>query len=305
MPAIVNTHQAEAWNGYEGHHWAEYQERYDLVNGGMNAPLFDAAAIAETDRVLDVGCGNGQTTRLAARKASRGHAVGVDLSAPMLERARASTVAEGIDNATFVQGDAQVYPFEENAFDVAISRGGIMFFSDPVAAFANIGRALRPGGRLTFVCAQEVSREDPFARALAPLWALMRGAQEARKNVEGADDERQRADRDGSGPGAETGGVGPTSLADPERTDAALSAAGFTQVSIEPLRIPMVFGTDVKDAADFFLLMGPMEFNLRGIDPVAVASARDEVAVALREYVDENGVSLPSALWLVQARRPG
>jgi SAM-dependent methyltransferase len=95
MPAIVNIHQAEAWNGYEGAYWAEHQDRYDAVSGGFNNALFAAAAIGEPDRVLDIGCSNGQTTRLAARRARYGHALGVDLSAPMLARARATAVTEG------------------------------------------------------------------------------------------------------------------------------------------------------------------------------------------------------------------
>src|SRR3569833_290281 len=145
--AIVNTAQAEAWNGYEGGHWAAHQSRYDAVNSGFNAPLLAAAAIGEHDRVLDVGCGNGQLTRLAARRARFGHATGLDLSAPMLERARATAAEEGVANVTFARGDAQVHPFPAGAFDVAVSRFGAMFFADPVAAFANVGRAERAGGR--------------------------------------------------------------------------------------------------------------------------------------------------------------
>src|SRR3954471_7095204 len=119
MRSIVNTAQAEAWNGYEGGHWAAHQSRYDAVNSGFNEHLLAAAAIGEQDRVLDVGCGTGQLTRLAARRAR--HATGVDLSAPMLARARASAAAEGVANVTFDQADAQVHPFAGGAFDVAMS----------------------------------------------------------------------------------------------------------------------------------------------------------------------------------------
>src|SRR5688572_4625186 len=103
--SIVNTAQSEAWNGYEGEHWATHDDRYDAVNGGFNGFLLDA--IASRDRVLDIGCGNGQLTRLAAGKAQR--ATGVDLSGPMLATARAR--AADVPNVTFEQGDVQVYPF--------------------------------------------------------------------------------------------------------------------------------------------------------------------------------------------------
>ncbi len=108
MPTIANTQQAEAWNGWEGAHWARHRARYNAIVGAFNDSLFRAAAIAPDDRVLDVGCGTGHVTLLAARQACRGHVVGIDLSAPMLARARAD--AAGIGNVRFEQGDAQVHP---------------------------------------------------------------------------------------------------------------------------------------------------------------------------------------------------
>src|SRR3954471_15556366 len=131
LNSIVNVQQAEAWNGYEGRYWADHPQHWDAVAGGLNDPLFAAAVIGSSDRVLDVACGNGQTTRLAAGLASGGHALGVDLSGPMVQRARAIATAEGIGNVRFEQGDAQVYPFPRREFDVAISRGGLTFFTDP------------------------------------------------------------------------------------------------------------------------------------------------------------------------------
>src|SRR5688572_29424056 len=136
MVQIVNTEQAEAWNGYEGQHWADNHDRYESMNSGFNDRLLGAARIGERDRVLDIGCGNGLTTRLAARLAARwarlGEAVGVDLSVPMLTRARAIAAEEGVENVRFEQGDVQVYPFSEAGFDAAISRFAVMFFADPV-----------------------------------------------------------------------------------------------------------------------------------------------------------------------------
>ncbi|MEU3453638.1 class I SAM-dependent methyltransferase [Micromonospora sp. NPDC006766] len=154
---------------------AEHQARYDAINSGFNELLL--AVVGPGDRVLDLGCGNGQLTRLAARRSGAGHAVGVDLSAPMLDRARASAVDEGVANVEFVRGDTQVHPFPPDGFGVALSRFGVMFFADPVAAFANVGRALRPGGRLAFGCLHDVRRGDlgavltPLATHLPPIHA--------------------------------------------------------------------------------------------------------------------------------------
>ncbi|SDM45528.1 class I SAM-dependent methyltransferase [Allokutzneria albata] len=145
MHPIANTEQAAVWNGYDGTHWADNHARYDAVNSGFNDAVLDAAAIGARNRVLDVGCGAGQLTRLAARRASAGAAVGIDLSEAMLRRA-AELATE--PTAHFVRGDAHVHPFADAEFDVVISRFGVMFFADPVAAFGNIGRSLRPGGRL-------------------------------------------------------------------------------------------------------------------------------------------------------------
>ncbi|WP_217249361.1 class I SAM-dependent methyltransferase [Streptomyces sp. AC602_WCS936] len=129
-----------------------HQTRYDAMLAGVNDALFDAAAVAPGDRVLDVGCGAGTTTRIAARLAAPGHAVGVDVSAPLLERARASTAPEGIENVTYVCADARVRPFPAGGYDVVVSRGGVLSFAGHAAVFRNLARALRPGGRLAFVC---------------------------------------------------------------------------------------------------------------------------------------------------------
>jgi SAM-dependent methyltransferase len=279
MHSIVNVEQAEAWNGYEGAFWAENQDRYDAVSSGFNGYLL--AAIGERDRVLDVGCGNGQTTRLAARRASRGHAVGIDLSGPMLERARATAAEEGIANVTFEQGDAQVHPFPGGWFDVAISRFAIMFFADPVAAFANIGRALRPGGRLACLCFQDASRNDwlviPFSamRAHVPVPDFAR-------------------------PGA----PGMFSLADPARIDEVLAVAGFEAVTSEPVEAPMLFGRDADDAARFLLNSGPARFILDRVDHAAAGRVRDAMTAALRPYEGSDGVRLGGAAWMVGATRP-
>ncbi len=168
---IANVEEAKYWNTAESRHWVEYQDRHDAVLAPLDAHLFAAGGISGRDHVLDVGCGCGVTTRAAALAAAAGEATGIDLSAAMLERARAVAEKEGLGNIRFQQGDAQVHPFDGAAFDVVISRFGVMFFADPTAAFANLARATRERGRLVFVCWQGLPQNDwisvPAAAALA------------------------------------------------------------------------------------------------------------------------------------------
>ncbi len=281
MNIIANIQQAEAWNGYEGQHWADNHEHWDAVAGGLNVPVFAAAAIGRKDRVLDVACGNGQTTRLAAGLAAQGHAWGVDISGPMVRQARALAAAEGIDNVRFEQGDAQVYPFPTGQFDVAISRGGLSFFADPVAAFANIASALRPGGRLAFVCLQDPGRQEWFT--------VMMTAMLGRVPVP-----------DISDPYA----PGMFSLTDPDRVRGVLTRAGLNQVEVAPVEVPMTYGRNAASAAVMFLSTGPSRFRLRDADTVTRLRIRQALTAALRPFEDAGGVRLRGAFWRVRAVRP-
>lgn len=276
---IVNRHQEEAWNGYEGEHWAGNQDRYDAVNRAFNAILLDAAGIAPGDRVLDVGCGNGQVTRQAARRSGHGDVLGVDLSAPMLARAEASAAAEGVGNVRFVRGDAQVHGFAPGAFDAAISRFGIMFFADPVAAFANIGTALRPGGRLAFLSMRPMAGTDLGAifGALTPYLP---------DHVGGGD------------------GTGPTSLADPERATDVLTRAGYAAITADPVEAPNVWGADAEDAAEFLSGWGPVRFLARDLDAATRDRMHAALVDALRPYEDDGAVRTRGTALLVRAVRP-
>jgi SAM-dependent methyltransferase len=278
MQVIANTQQAEAWNGWEGVRWVQNADRYDAMVAAFNDHIFRAAAIDADDRVLDIGCGTGQTALLAARQASRGHVVGVDISAPMLERARADAAEQGIANVSFEQGDAQVHPFPEGGFDVAISRGGAMFFGDQVAAFANIRRALRPGGRLAFIGPQGATPDSDYARATAALTPLMRAPSPASR------------------------GMG--SLVDSARIREVLDQAGFADVTVTPVKALMDYGRDAADAAEFILGQGPVRFNLQGVDRAVVERTRKELEVGLAAYETPEGVRIPGAVWLVIATRP-
>jgi SAM-dependent methyltransferase len=278
MPTLVNVQQSEAWNGWEGEHWAQHADRYDAMNGGFNNALFTAAAIGETDRVLDIGCGVGQTTRLAARRATDGHVTGIDLSAPMLAQARSRAAAEGLANVTFDQGDAQVHPFPADSFDVAISRGGVMFFTDPLAAFANIGRALRPGGRLAFFGPQKSNPDGDYARATAALNPLMSKPSPASRGM--------------------------MSLVDPADIRQVLADAGFLDITVTAAEAPMTLGRDATDAADFILSIGPVRFNLNGVEPATIERVRDELRIGLQPHETAEGVTIPGAVWMVNATSP-
>src|SRR6266487_2678430 len=144
--AVTNEEQARYWNGDEATHWLVHEERYERMLAPFIGHLLTAAAIGPADRVVDIGCGTGSTTRAAGRVAIEGEALGVDLSAAMLRQAARRAQEEGLTTVRFDHGDAQVHGFTPGAGDVALSRFGVMFFSDPAAAFANIARGLRPGG---------------------------------------------------------------------------------------------------------------------------------------------------------------
>ena len=277
MLPIVNTHHFDAWNGWEGDLWARNPDRYDGMMSGVNDALFTAAAIESSHRVLDVGCGTGQTTLLAARRAVGGQVTGIDLSSAMLERARAAAVAQGMAHVTFIQGDAQVHPLPADGYDVVISRSGVSLFADPVVAFSNLAHALRPGGRLAFTGPQPPDPDSDLARATATVRQLLRQPSPAQ--------------------------YGMGSLADPERIREVLSAAGFVEVTTTPVDAMVLLGRDAPDAAQFLFATGPYRYNLDRIDRDVVARARAEVELALRSYETPRGVRLRRVDWLVRAMR--
>ncbi|MBT2470540.1 methyltransferase domain-containing protein [Streptomyces sp. ISL-66] len=281
MPDIVNTEQAQAWNGPEGAHWARNQDRWNAVNEGFNEPLLDAAGITGGHRTLDLGCGSGQTTRLAALRAPQGRALGLDLSGPMLAEARARAERESIVNVSFAQGDAQVHPFEAGAFDAAISRYGVMFFADPVAAFGNVGRALRPGGRLAFVCPADATLND-WVTAVASLRDFLP-----------------------VGDFGQQGLPGMFSLASPDRIRDVLTTAGFTDVTVNQAQAYGAWGRGAGDAAEFLLGTGPGRHLMEQADTTARARALRTLTDHLRAHEAADGtVRLRSTSWVVTADRP-
>ncbi|MEU1617776.1 class I SAM-dependent methyltransferase [Streptomyces sp. NPDC005722] len=276
---IVNLDQSDAWNGYEGRHWATYPERYDALNDAVNDHLLDDLPVVAGSRVLDVGCGTGRVARLAGRRGAT--ALGVDLSEPMLREAVAAAEREGLAGVAFVRGDAQVHPFPPEGFDAVVSRFGVMFFADPVAAFANLRRALRPGGRLAFVASRghQAMDQTKIYRAIGTVVPVPDFA----------------------------GDTGPASFADPRHTEKVLTGAGFAGVTSTAVDVPQVWGRDAEDAADFLMGWGPVQYWLRegGADEAARSRARDAALDAFRGFTTADGaVVLTARLWLVTAERP-
>jgi SAM-dependent methyltransferase len=282
--SIANTDEAQRWDcGEQGAHWAANQARYDRMLEPFTAMILQAAALQPGRRVLDVGCGCGATTLAAARLVRPGDTVGIDLSGPMLARARAGADEAGLANAVFQQGDAQVHPFEPAAFDAVLSRFGVMFFADPVAAFANIRTAVRPGGRLSFVCWQPRS---------ANQWLLVPGAAFA-EHVPPLD------------PAADDG-PGMFALADSGRLRQILAAAGWRDIQATAKHAPLLVGGGgtIDDTIEFIRSGSMGRTMLAGVDANTVDRAVASLRAALAPHADAVGVRLGAAVWLVQAKTP-
>ncbi len=271
----ANVEQTRAWDGDEGAYWAANAERLDAAMAAYQRPFLDAASIGASDQVLDIGCGTGQTTRDAARAAVSVSALGIDLSSQMIELARRLAAAEGVANARFEQADAQIYPFEAEAFDVVISRTGAMFFADPVAAFRNIGGALRPSGRLALLAWQALPRNEWIREFVTAL----------------------TAGRDLPPPPPDA--PGPFSLANPDRVRSILTGAGFSDLQLGGLTAPMYFGADTEDAYRF--VVGLSGWMLEGLDEAGRARALDALRATIAAHDTGHGVIYDSAAWIITA----
>lgn len=275
--APSNVEQLGAWDGDEGEYWAAHADEYDRAVAVHHRALLDAAAVRPTDRVLDIGCGTGQTTRDLARGASEGIALGVDLSSRMIEEARRRAAAEGLANALFEQGDAQIHPFQSGGFDLAVSRTGAMFFGDQPAAFANIARALRPGGRIALL-AWQPAEENEWIREFFTALA---------------------AGRDLAPP--PPGAPGPFALAGADHVHELLTGAGFTGIDLAPLRAEMWFGRTATEAYDFVL--GQLGWMLGGLDDAGRDRAKQALRACMTTHETGDGVLFGSAAWLIRAVR--
>ncbi len=273
-----NADMAAAWDGPEGDHWADHAEHYEATSPALGRALLAAAGLHARSSVLDIGCGTGASTLDAARQASSGSAHGIDLSARMLARAREKASAAGLDNATFEQADAQVHQFAPGAFDVAISSFGAMFFADPVVAFSNIRRALRPGGSIALLAWRTLDENEWISSIRAAL----------------------AAGRDLPSP--PPGVQGPFSMADRSITTERLGAAGFDEITFTPLDERTCLGRDADDAYSFLSTSGVA----RGLTQDLDEATRNAAFAALRQTFEDHetadGVTFAAAAWLITAR---
>lgn len=275
-----NADQIEYWNGPGGQRWAARQAAQDIVLQPVLDLLIDRAAPQSGERVVDVGCGSGASTNaFASRVGPSGHVFGVDVSGPMLERARQSTPKDA--PVEYALADATVYPFDPASFDVLGSRFGVMFFADPTASFANLRKAMKPTGRLAFACWQE-PRENPFF--MAPLQAVYKHVPKLPQ----------------LGPEE----PGPFSFASEARVIRILGEAGFSNIAMEPCRLEfdVATGRGIDAAIQAALEIGPASRALEGHPDDVRAAAVNSIREALAPFVKGDAVLLPGAIWIVTAR---
>jgi SAM-dependent methyltransferase len=277
-----NADQVAYWNGPAGERWRARQRDQDILLAPIAQVLLQQAAPTPGEVVLDIGCGCGVTTiELARRVAPGGHALGIDISAPMLERARERAPA-GLP-VDFIEADATAYAFEAGAADLLFSRFGVMFFAQPRKSFANIRRGLRRGARLAFACWRE-PRLNPWLTL--PL-------EEAYRHVPRL-------------PPSDPDAPGPFAFADEGRIRDILEGAGFAGVRLEPvdLALDIGIGRGIESALETALAVGPTSRALEGQPPELRTAAAESIRAALRRYQAGNVIALPGAIWIVTATNP-
>ena len=278
MSEVPNLDQTRAWDGADGDRWVRQADRYDAAIMDYREELLRAAAIQPGESVLDVGCGCGWSTLAVARLAGDGRVLGVDLSRGMLDVARRRAGDAGL-SIELEHGDAQVHPFEADAFDVAISSFGVMFFSDVAAAFENLGRAVRPGGRVAFV-------------AWGPL---------GRNEWQAAIRDALAAGRDLPAPPADA--PGPFAFADPARAIAALESAGFGGIEAREVECRFRAGADPEDAWEFIRHTGQVVGLTESLEEPDRSAALEQLHAVLRANHGDDGVTFGSLAWMITARK--
>ena len=273
-----NHQQAELWNE-RGGIWVEQQALLDRMLAPFEVSLTEHVVAGGGVKVLDIGCGAGATTlALATRVGPGGICLGVDISAPLIAAAKARARADGAAHAAFVRADAQIHPFEREAFDAVISRFGVMFFEDPTAAFANIRQAAAPDARLAFV-AWRSAAENPFmttaARAVAPLFPPQ--------------------------PAPDPDAPGQFAFADAERVRRILTASGWRDIAVEPLGQDCVIAQE--ELMPYVMHMGPAGAAVQNADEATREEARQRLWSAFQPFLAGGRATFTAACWWVTARR--
>lgn len=272
----ANSEQIDYWNGGAAETWVAHQERLDRQLDPLGRAALAALSPTAGERILDVGCGSGHTTlQLAEAVRPGGRVIGIDISQPMLV---AADKRNDDPRVSFIRGDAQIYPFDD-PFDAIYSRFGVMFFADPVGAFANLRRSLKPRGRIAFVCWRPES-ENPMMTV--PLRA-------AAKHLPPLP------------PPGDPNAPGPFAFADKARLARILEAAGFGGVAIAP-QDQLIGGNDRAATLELALRIGPLGRLLRE-HPEHRFAVIDAVRDALEPFIVDGIARMPSATWIVTAVR--
>jgi SAM-dependent methyltransferase len=277
-----NADQAEFWNGPGGETWTTQRDRFNTMLRPIGLEVLKRAQARAGEHVLDVGCGTGETTGYLARLVTPGGSVtGLDISDLMLAEARRHNQGHDVP-VKFHAADAQTHAFDDDAYDLVFSRFGVMFFEDSVAAFANLARALKPNGRLTFACWQTVDRNawvhlprDIVARHIAL-----------------------------EDPGANPTAPGPFAFGAEGRALDLLRQAGFGDVTVEAhgTEVVMGGGGSVETAVHAVTDQGPLSRAIHDAPEAVQARIRDELTTTLAGHMDDDGVRLGAGVWLVTAR---
>jgi len=279
-----NAAQAEVWNARPGQNWAIHQEDLDILHSGVLDLLIESAAPGTGEAVLDLGCGAGASTFALAGAVGRdGSVLGLDISHPLVERAEVRKTALGLANVTFTVADAQIHPFEPARFDLAVSRFGLMFFSDPLAAFGNIRSALRPGGRIVFAAWTGPEQNPWFSLpqrvAVERLGPVAPGAPDA---------------------------PGPMAFRDRERVVGILQAAGFSRCEGVEHKIDLHHPGGLEAVMNIVSHVGPIARMMRDMGGTEEdgAAILGRIASEMRNFEAADGIRIPAGVNLFSARVP-
>ncbi|MEA2728143.1 MAG: hypothetical protein QOD93_1815 [Acetobacteraceae bacterium] len=286
MPATPteqdNTAQIAYWNDRAAVTWTAFQERLDTLFEPLTALALDAAAPVSGEHAIDIGCGCGATVlALADRLGPTGQVLGLDVSQQMAARARERIAASGLTNAKVIVSDAATHDFTRADADLIFSRFGVMFFADPAAAFSNLRRAMRPGGRLLCAAWRPLADNPWFRVPLEAAGPLLPPQ-----------------------PPADPDAPGPFAFANADRTRQILATAGWKGATLTPHNVPMRFAAtgQIEQATDFATQVGVLARMLADEGPDTRARVREAVAEALRAYDSPAGINLSGSIWLISAR---
>lgn len=275
-----NADQIEFWNADQGDKWVRLQDRTDAMLKPIGQAAIERLDLRPGERVLDVGCGCGTTTmEMAERVGPGGGALGADVSRPMLARARKRAAASG-SIANFLEADAQTHDFGEASLDAVFSRVGVMFFTSPGAAFANLRRAVKPGGRLSFACWRRRADNPWIVSAMKIVGRYIELP-----------------------PPPEVGEPGQFSFADESRVRPIVEGAGWTEIAFERFDTKLHLGSDAGDATSFIMQMGPAAQLVAEADEKTRTTIFAEIQAAFAPHAGPQGVRITSSTWMVTAKR--